>query len=191
MQELRALLASCEELAARHRAELGQYLDTKGEVIEDKLYEYNDARITTAIEASDHLDAVRARLAGLLGPPAPSPFTLTFSGLERHMGEAPTSFVVSAMDLGDALRNLARLPSWREWYLAHGGTPDGQVADVVYLPHQSHPGLPALDAYNDMRGEQESATETGSKLIPRAHPPAVTAPAPPPAPASPAARTTH
>ncbi|MEU3529086.1 hypothetical protein AB0E62_35405 [Streptomyces sp. NPDC038707] len=157
-------------------------------MVEDKLHEYNDVRITTAIEASDHLDAVRARLAALLGPPAPSPFTLTFAGLERHMGEAPTSFVVNAMDLGDALRNLARLPSWREWYLAHGGTPDGQDADVVYLPQQSHPGLPTLGAYNDMRGEQES-TETGSTLVRRAHPPAVTAPAPAPAPASPAART--
>ncbi|MFF9001566.1 hypothetical protein ACF1GW_06530 [Streptomyces achromogenes] len=159
-------------------------------MIADKLYEYNDARITTAIEASDHLGTVRARLAALLGPPAPTPFTLTFAGLERHMGEAPTSFVVNAMDLGDALRNLAGLPSWREWYLAHGGTPDGQDADIVYLPHQSHPGLPTLDAYNDMRGEQESATEMGSKLIRHARPPAEPAPAPAPAPALPAARTT-
>jgi hypothetical protein len=158
-------------------------------VIEDKLYDYNDASITTAIEASDHLGTVRARLADLLGPLAPSPFTLTFAGLERHMGEAPASFVVNAMDLGDALRILAALPSWRQWYRDHGGAPDGQDMDIVYLPQQSHPGLSTLGAYNDMRGEQESATETGSTLVRRAHLPAVTAPAPAPTPASLAART--
>ncbi|MEV6807759.1 hypothetical protein [Streptomyces sp. NPDC051132] len=162
-------------------------------MIEDNLYEYNDARITTAIEASDHLDAVRARLTDLIGPPAPSPFTLTFTGQERHMGEAPTSFVVNAMDLNDAARILAGLPSWREWYLATAGIPDGQDADIVYLSQQSHPGLPTRGEYNDLRGVQEAAGSPASAItLARPAPPTTTTgPTPALAPASPAARTTH
>ncbi|OYP14863.1 hypothetical protein CFC35_10400 [Streptomyces sp. FBKL.4005] len=181
-------------MAARHRAVLDQYRDAEGEVIEEKLREYDDARITTAIEASDHLDTVRNRLAHLLGPPAPSPFTLTFAGQERYAGEAPRSFVVNAMNLDDAARILAGLPSWHEWYLADAGAPDGRGADIIYLPEQSHPGLPTRGEYVDLRDEQEAAAlpSTGVTRTSRARLSVpVTALPLAPAPASPAARTSH
>ncbi|MFH9084201.1 hypothetical protein [Streptomyces sp. NPDC017673] len=163
-------------------------------MVEEKLREYDDARITTAIEASDHLDTVRNRLANLLGPPAPGPFTLTFAGHERHMGEAPTSFVVNAMDLDDAARILAGLPSWHEWYLADAGTPDGHGADIIYLPQQSHPGLPTRGEYADLRGEQKTTALPATGATPTSParlPVPVTSSPPAPAPASPAARTSH
>ncbi|MFE1197269.1 hypothetical protein ACFW6E_31645 [Streptomyces olivaceoviridis] len=163
-------------------------------MIEEKLREYDDARITTAIEASDHLDTVRSRLADLLGPPAPRAFTLTFAGQERHSGEAPTSFVVDALNLDDAARILAGLPSWREWYLADAGTPDGHGADIVYLPQQSHPGLPTRGEYADLRGEQKTAAlpATGAAPTSLARIPVPGTSSPPaPAPASSAARISH
>ncbi|WP_433453726.1 hypothetical protein ACQPXS_36275 [Streptomyces sp. CA-142005] len=162
-------------------------------MIEEKLREYDDARITTAIEASDHLDTVRSHLAQLLGPPGPSSFTLTFAGHERHTGDAPTSFVVNAMNLDDAARILAGLPTWHEWYLADAA-PDGQGADIIYLPEQSHPGLPTRGEYVDLRSEQEPAAPaaTGSTRTAHARPTVPAASSPPhPAPASLAARTSQ
>ncbi|CAL9364404.1 hypothetical protein SUDANB105_00734 [Streptomyces sp. enrichment culture] len=47
---------------------------------EEKQADYDEARISTALEASDHLDTVLERLVGLVGPPAPRAFTLTFAG---------------------------------------------------------------------------------------------------------------
>ncbi|MFF1280652.1 hypothetical protein ACFVY4_07705 [Streptomyces sp. NPDC058299] len=163
-------------------------------MIEEKLHEYDDARITTAIEASDHLDTVRRHLARLLGPPEPSPFTLTFAGHERHTGEAPTSFVVNAMNLDAAGRILAGLPSWHEWYLADAGTPDGQGADIIYLPEQSHPGLPTRGEYVDLRSAQVATAPPATGITRTAHarPTVPGASSPPhPAPASLAARTSH
>ncbi|MFB6750627.1 hypothetical protein ACFCX6_06790 [Streptomyces sp. NPDC056353] len=163
-------------------------------MIEEKLREYDDARITTAIEASDHLDTVRSNLARLLGPPEPSSFTLTFAGHERHTGEAPTSFVVNAMNLDDAARILAGLPTWHEWYLANARAPDGQGADIIYLPEQSHPGLPTRGEYVDLRSEQEAAAPPATGITRTAHarPTAPGASSPPhPAPAPSAARTSH
>ncbi|MCZ0990348.1 hypothetical protein [Streptomyces diastatochromogenes] len=187
------MLTSCKELADRHRAILDQYRD-EGEVIEDKYADYDEARISTAIEASDHLDTVVSHLADLIGPPKPSPFTLTFARQERQSGEAPTSFVVNAMNLDDAARILAGHPSWHEWYLDTAGTPDAKGADIVYLPEQSHPSLPTRGEYVDLRAEQERTTSPASstKQTAQARPATTLTTSPPaPAPASLAARTSH
>ncbi|GGZ40563.1 hypothetical protein [Streptomyces poonensis] len=139
--ELRGLLASCQELASRHRSRLHQYRDSDGYVIEEKYPERDDARITTAIEASDHLDTVVQRLADLAGPPAPRAFTLRPAGSERHDGQAPASFVVNAVNLDDAARVLATLPGVLDYYQADAASSE-HSADIVYVPEQSHPGLP-------------------------------------------------
>ncbi|MEV5878053.1 hypothetical protein AB0L75_28270 [Streptomyces sp. NPDC052101] len=160
-------------------------------MIEDKYPEYDDVRITTAIEASDHLDDLVIRLAVLLGPPAPRAFTLTFAGHERHIGEAPTSFVVNATSLDDAARNLALLPSWREWLLANVACDGG--ADIVYLPEQSHPGLPTRGEFADLRAEQGPVASQNASAVPASRRAAVpvTGPRPTPAPVNTAARTPH
>ncbi|MEV5506576.1 hypothetical protein [Streptomyces orinoci] len=155
-------------------------------MIEERYPEYDDARISTAIEASDHLDSVMSRLTELVGPPAPQAFTLTFAGRERHIGKAPTSFVVNACDINDAVFVLSRLPSWREWYLADAAESDNG-ADIIYLPEQSHPGLPTRGEFNDLRAEQrpaEPAHTSALATLPRSASPV-------PAPANPAARTLH
>src|SRR5207244_180999 len=126
----------------------------------------------------------------LLGPPAPRAFTLTFAGRERHEGEAPTSFVVSALTINDAVVVLSGLPSWREWYEAVAADCD-DGAGIIYLPEQSHPGLPTRGEFNDLRAEQRlDAAPRASALstIPR---PAGPVADPAPAPAKSAARTPH
>ncbi|KUN02142.1 hypothetical protein AQI95_29165 [Streptomyces yokosukanensis] len=191
LRELRDVLASCQELIARHHAALAAYLDAEGEVIEEKYPEYDDTRISTAIEASDHLHDVMIRLAVLVVPPTPRAFTLTFAGHERHIGEAPTSFVINATSLDDAALILVGLPSWHEWYLAEAAGDGG--ADIVYLPEQSHPGLPTLGEFADLRAEQRSGTSQHASAVPNSPRSAapVTSPRPTPAPANPAARTPH
>lgn len=130
------------------------------------------------------------RLADLVGPPTPRAFTLTFAGRERHDGQAPTRFVVNAANLDDAARILAGLPSWHEWYQADAACSEGG-ADVIYMPEQSHVGLPSSDHFVDLRGEQRPRPSPANATTPSAACPAapVTGPRPAPAPASPAART--
>ncbi|WP_414169095.1 hypothetical protein ACMATS_24740 [Streptoverticillium reticulum] len=62
---LQELLGDAQDLIAQHKAVLDQYRDADGNVIESRYTAYDDARITAAIEASDHLDT------RLIGPPPP------------------------------------------------------------------------------------------------------------------------
>ncbi|MEW2620894.1 hypothetical protein [Streptomyces sp. NPDC048106] len=186
VHELRSLLSSCQELTARHQTLLAPYRDPDGYVFEDQADDYDKVRIKTAVEASDHLDTVIDRLTTLVGPTAPRAFALTFAGRERHDGEAPTTFVVNATSLNDAALVLAGLPSWHEWYQSTG-------VDIVYLPEQSHPGLPTRGHFADLRSEQRTAASPPDTTLPSAARFAapVTAMPPAPTPASSAARTPH
>ncbi|MFG2703189.1 hypothetical protein [Streptomyces sp. NPDC048386] len=160
VRELRGLLASCQDLIARHQATLDQYRDADGDVIEDKYAEYEDARITTAIEASDRLDAVVERLVLLIGSPPPSTFTLTFAGPERHDGEAPTSFAIHAASLRDARRTIEQLPGFQEWWRDNAHASPGGAPDIIFLPEQSHPGLRPIGEFVDLRAEQTPRSPT-------------------------------
>jgi hypothetical protein len=177
-------------MAARHQAQLAPYLDAEGEVIEEMFADYDDARITTAIEASDQLDTVIARLTNLVGAAASGAFTLTFAGRERHDGQGPTSFVVNATSLDDAARVLAQHPDFHDWYQADAAYCE-QGADIVYLPEHSHAGLPSRGEFADLRGEYRPITSLAISTLLSPSPP----PGPliglqsAPAPASSAART--
>ncbi|MGC0328108.1 hypothetical protein RKD23_001098 [Streptomyces sp. SAI-170] len=162
----------------RHRTRLDQYRDSDGYVIEEKQADYDEARISTAFEASDHLDNVLDRLADLVGPPAPRAFTLTFAGSERHDGQAPTSFVVNAINLDDAARVLATLPGFLDWYLADAAACDHGV-DIVHVPEQSHPGVPAPGRYVDLLPEQ-GASAAPAGIGTTSTPPPAAAPSLPP-----------
>ncbi|MDF3147079.1 MULTISPECIES: hypothetical protein [unclassified Streptomyces] len=158
IQELHALLASCQDLAARHQATLEPYRDEDGSVRDDAYVDYDEARTTTAIEASDHLDTVVAQLIRLVGPPALQTFTLTFAGRERHDGERPTSFAVHATGLDEARRVIETLPGFRQWREANASdSPAITGPDLLFLPEQSHPGLRAPGEYADLRPEQPPA----------------------------------
>ncbi|MYU06133.1 hypothetical protein GTY81_20080 [Streptomyces sp. SID8366] len=126
----------------------------------DEYPRYDNVRITTAIEASDHLDTVVERLTAMVGAPRPRAFTLTFTGSTPHEDTAPTSFVVTALTLDSALQTLAVLPTWGKW-LESAGT-----EDPVHLPQQSHEGLPAHDRFTDLRGEQHPALTPSSTSRP-------------------------
>ncbi|WP_405591687.1 hypothetical protein [Streptomyces sp. NBC_01092] len=156
IRELHGLLASCQDLAARHQEVLDRYRDAEGYVRDDAHADYDEARITTAIEASDHLDAVVAQLIRLIGPPPPQTFTLTFAGRERHDGERPTSFAVYATGLDEARRVIEDLPGFQQWREANASdSPVTTGPDVVFLTEQSHPGLRAPGEYADLRPEQQ------------------------------------
>ncbi|MET9812383.1 hypothetical protein [Streptomyces sp. NPDC006355] len=175
---LHGLLASCQDLAARHQAALDQYRGADGYVREDAYAYYEDARIGTAIEASDHLDTVVAQLTRLVGPPPPRTFTLTFAGPERHDGERPTSFALWAADLHEARRVIEEIPGFQQWRQdnAPDDAPSPATPDVFFLPQQSHPGLRAPGEYVDLRPEQASSTPAATRLASPAgiRPPTVT-----------------
>ncbi|ELS55868.1 hypothetical protein [Streptomyces viridochromogenes] len=153
---LHGLLASCQDLADRHQAVLDRYRDADGYVIDDADTDYQDARITTAIEASDHLDTVIEQLTRLVGQAPPGTFTLTFAGRERHDGERPTSFAIQAASLHEARRVIEQLPGFQQWCQdnAADGAPGSAAPDVVFVRQQSHPGLRPPGEYVDLRPEQ-------------------------------------
>lgn len=178
ISELHALLAEHRDLTDRHQATLAQYRILDGDVIEDKYAEYDDARITTAIEASDRLDSLLTRLTQLVGPPPRRTYTLTFAGHERHDGDRPYSFALYAHDLQEALSVVQDLPSFRQWRdeETHDGPVDSEPA-IVLVAEQSHPGLRAPGEYIDLRPEQAAASAPGTPSPQPA--PASTPPAPP------------
>ncbi|WP_416986861.1 hypothetical protein [Streptomyces sp. T028] len=175
---LHGLLAACQDLAARHQAALDQYRDLDGYVREDAYADYEDARIVTAIEASDHLDTVVAQLIRLVGPPPPRTFTLTFAGRERHDGERPTSFALRATDLHEARCVIEQIPGFQQWCQdnAPDDAPGSAGPDVVFLSDQSHPGLRAPGEYVDLRPEQASSAPaaTGHSSPAGLRPPTIT-----------------
>ncbi|OIJ91637.1 hypothetical protein [Streptomyces colonosanans] len=159
-------------------------------MIEEHFADYDEARTSAAIEASDHLDGVVERLTALVDPSFPRAFTLTFAGRERHDGQAPISFVVTATGLDDAARVLATLPDFHAWYQADAASSE-DGADIVYVPEQSHAGIPSSGEFVDLRGAQNPAPlpPAGPTHPSRARP-AAPITGTPPAPA-PAARTSH
>ncbi|MFE2640124.1 hypothetical protein ACFXKF_36170 [Streptomyces scopuliridis] len=172
--EIHKLIALFQEQAARHEAVLERYYDSNDVWIPSKYtdrgeqvpYEYEDYKEDLDAEAYDArnmLEEVMDRLRELAGPPvAGQVFTLTVAGSERHDGEAPYLFVVSGEDIGDARRRLETLPFFREWCEEQRpwDEPDADP-DIEFLDEarDSHPGLPAAGAYNDLRREQAVLAE--------------------------------
>ncbi|MGW6454380.1 hypothetical protein ACWF94_00375 [Streptomyces sp. NPDC055078] len=162
-EEIRTLLGPLHEMHRRHQAQLGEHRTPDGEVFEDRYPQYEEARLDTAIEASDTLDLIRNRLEQLVSAPIPGPFTIALNGLERHDGERPSLWVVNGTDLASARQNLTRLPSFRQWLedtRAPGDPADR--SDVVFIPEESHPGTPPLGSYTDLRHEQNPARTAAS-----------------------------
>ncbi|MCY0954947.1 hypothetical protein [Streptomyces sp. H27-S2] len=162
--ELQALIDEARTLRAEQQAELAPYLTADGDVNEDYLREYGDARITTAIEAADRLDTLLNQLGLLTGPPARLPFTVTIAGRERHDGERPYSFAVYATGLDDALHTLPELPTFQRWLRDVGGP--STEPDVALVAEQCHPGLRAPGECIDLRAEQAARTNTRSSTVP-------------------------
>lgn len=162
--EVQTLLADARKLKADHQAQLAPYLTADGDVNEDYMREYGDARITTAIEAADRLDTLLNQLGLLTGPPARLPFTVTLAGLERHDGQRPYSFAVYATGLDDALHTLPELPTFQRWLRDVGGP--GTEPDVTLVAEQCHPGLRAPGEFIDLRAEQPAPTNTPSSTAP-------------------------
>ncbi|MBP5935413.1 hypothetical protein [Streptomyces acidiscabies] len=146
--DLHRLLTSCQDLADRHAAALAPYLDTDGSVRQDSYRDWEDERITAAIEASDHLGTVITHLTRLLTPTTLQTYTMTFAGLERRDGHKPTSFLVDAAGYDDARRTVQQLPGFREWHDAHDGT------GIEFVPSESHPGVRFPGHVVDLRPEQ-------------------------------------
>ncbi|MFG2996587.1 hypothetical protein [Streptomyces sp. NPDC048340] len=153
--EVQALTSAARTLQAEHQAQLAPYRTACGDVSEDHLREYDDARISTAIEASDYLDTLLNQLTLLTGPPVRTPFTVTIASRERHDGERPYSFALYATGLEDALRILPQLPTFQGWLReAAELASEGAEPDVTLVPEQCHPGLRAPGEYIDLRAEQ-------------------------------------
>ncbi|MGW2657031.1 hypothetical protein ACWC1D_25665 [Streptomyces sp. NPDC001478] len=152
--EIHTWLARYDRLTATHTERLSEFEN------DEEREGYADARFTNALESEDFLDRLAAHLRELVGPPVPgTPFTLTWAGPERHDGGKPHSFVVCGNDLDDARRTLVTLPFWRQWHEKQRGwnDPDGQAPDALFIADASHPGIPALAAYTDLRREQAAA----------------------------------
>ncbi|MEU9001243.1 hypothetical protein [Streptomyces sp. NPDC048551] len=153
--ELQTILAEGRTLQAEHQARLAPYLTADGEVNEEHRSDWDDARITTAIEAVDRLDTLLAQLGRLPGLTAGPPFTVTIAGSERYDGERPWSFALYATGLDDALRTLPELPAFRDWLREEAElVGPGAEPDVMLVPEGCHPGLPEPGEYIDLRAEQ-------------------------------------
>jgi hypothetical protein len=156
--EIHPLIAQFHAMSARHQRDQDQYRAPNGDVPPADLPRFDDARIEHDREAAEQLAAVMERLLELCGPPLPGrAHTLTFAGPERHDGEAPYLFVVNGENLADARRHLGALPGFREWYEQQRAWDEPETdPDVVFLAdlRHSHPGLPEVGHYNDLRREQ-------------------------------------
>jgi hypothetical protein len=173
--EMHSWLARYEVMAAKHIVNLDPYRDEDGDVIDGAYGRYDEQRFDNTIEADEFLGALAAHLRELVGPPVPgTTFTLTFAGPERHDGEKPYSFVVNGTDLDDARRTALNLPSFENWLYEQipWETDAVEELDVLFIAAQSHPGIPAWGAYNDLRREQaafladESAQESDIPALP-------------------------
>ncbi|WP_329558865.1 hypothetical protein OG711_07885 [Streptomyces uncialis] len=152
--QIRNVIGQLREMNRRHQAQLDEHrLD--GDVIEGEYAAYEDARLETAIEASDRLDRLVDELQQLITPGTEEPFTVAVCGPERHDGEAPHLFVVNSSGIEAAYAALVRLPTYREWLAdARVGGPSDYGPVVVVVPGASHPGLPAPGSFIDLRHEQ-------------------------------------
>ena len=77
-----------------------------------------------------------------------TPHTLTYKVAGQPVSY---SFVVNGSDLDDAQRNVARVPSFKEWL-------NQQAVAVTFLAASSRPGIPNDDLHHDLRTEQVAAS---------------------------------
>ncbi|MEU4347049.1 hypothetical protein [Streptomyces sp. NPDC023838] len=164
-----------QELQRRHQQRLDAHRTEDGEVIEDQYAAYDDARLETALEASDALDTLVAQLELLVADPPRRAFTLALRGPGADEGHLPWLFVVNGADLDDAYQRLSQLPSFHQWLedVRHPGT--SRQGEENLVPGQSHPGVRGPGTYIDLRLEQarvlaRRAPARGS-LLPPAPPP--------------------
>ncbi|WUH90359.1 hypothetical protein OG900_09755 [Streptomyces sp. NBC_00433] len=179
-EQLAGLLDECRVRAARRAALLAPRLDADGYVVEDQRAAYDDARITTAIEAAGWLDSLTARLAQLLAEPARSVYTLVFGVL----GDAPDSFTLYGADEDDALNTLRQLPSFLRWSEHQASaSPPGTSTVLEFHGEWPHPHLSAPGHRYDLRTEQTAAAATRPAarrpLAPTSRPPMPAATTPP------------
>ncbi|GGU55332.1 hypothetical protein GCM10010211_20040 [Streptomyces albospinus] len=173
--ELRSLLAPVQELQRRHQQRLDAHRTEGGEVFEDQYAAYDDARLETAIEASDALDTLVAQLELLVADPPRRAFTLALRGPGADEGNLPWLFVVNGDDLDDAYQKLSQLPSFHLWLedVRRPGTSRHGEEDL--LADQSHPGVRGPGTYIDLRREQARVlarrAPARSPLVPPAPPP--------------------
>ncbi|MFI1013094.1 MULTISPECIES: hypothetical protein [Streptomyces] len=161
--EIRALLGPLREMHHRHQARLDEHR-ADGYVVEERYPEYEEARLETAIEASDTLDAVRNRLERLAAAHPQHTFTLAFTGPGHVDGASPWLFAVHGTDLTSAHQALLQLPSFRQW-VADTRRPDDEpdaTSNAVFIPEQSHPGTAAPGTFNDLRHEQSWSLPSGT-----------------------------
>ncbi|WP_372412627.1 hypothetical protein [Streptomyces luteireticuli] len=164
LAEVHLLIRARQEMKARQDEFLAGFKDADGVVIPALQDAWAEIRTDCLMDTERHLDALIARLTELFGPPLPGhAFSLTFAGPERYDGEAPYTWVVNGDDLDSARRNLAALPSFREWFeeQASWDEPD-EDPDVLFRSETkySHPGIPDVGCYNDLRREQAAALDT-------------------------------
>ncbi|MBT2509228.1 hypothetical protein J7I98_25765 [Streptomyces sp. ISL-98] len=181
IDDIQALLDPLRQMHRRHQAALDEHRTKDGYVIEGHHAAYEEARYTTAIEASDTLDTIRNRLERLIAAPAHRAFTIALKGPGHDEGASPWLFVVNATDLDDAHRTLTQLPSYKNWLVdtrAPGDTDSASNADVV--SDHSHVGTRAPGTYLDLRQEQEQilASRTASRSVPAPPPPGPSSAAP-------------
>lgn len=153
-EQLAGLLDECRERAARRCALLTTHRDADGYVVEDQRAAYDDARLTTAIEAADWLDTLTTHLERLAAEPPRSVYTLVFGVL----GDAPDSFTLYGADEDDALTTLRQLPSFLRWSRnqAQAGPP-GTSTVLEFHGEWTHPALSAPGHRHDLRAEQTTA----------------------------------
>ncbi|MFD9817475.1 hypothetical protein [Streptomyces violascens] len=173
--ELSALLAPIKDMQRRHRQRLDTHRDNNGEVIEGEYAAYDDARLETAIEASDALDGFVAQLEVLVTSPPQRAFTLALRSGGHDEGNAPWLFVVNGTDADDAYESLSQLPSFRAWLEDTHPLDGPRDGGGDLIADQSHPGMRPPGTYIDLRGEQ--ARIKAERTPPRSP---QTLPAPPP-----------
>ncbi|MCL2729709.1 MAG: hypothetical protein FWE15_06750 [Actinomycetia bacterium] len=151
--QLAGLLDECRVRVARREALLAPHLDADGHVVEDHAA-YDDARITTAIEAANWLDSLTARLEQLVAEPPRSVYTLVFGPL----GQAPDSFTLHGADEDDALNTLRQLLSFLHWSRnqAQAGPPSTSTV-LEFHGKWTHPHLSAPGHRYDLRAEPAAA----------------------------------
>ncbi|WP_367435105.1 hypothetical protein [Streptomyces celluloflavus] len=177
IDEIQALLDPLRTMHRRHQDALDKHRTADGEITEEEYADYEEARQTTAIEASDTLDTVVKRLELLVAAPAHRAFTIALKGPGHAEGANPSLFVVNGTDIDDAHRRLAQLPSFRRW-LADIRNPEatGPSTDADVVRDQSHAGTRAPGTYSDLRNEQARLLAASSASRPT---PALPLPGPP------------
>ncbi|MFD4933486.1 hypothetical protein [Streptomyces virginiae] len=71
-----AAIAAYRAMDARHRVALNTYTDEDGDIPENAMPAYNEARFTYALEADEHLHAVMSELTDAFGLPTGQPVTV-------------------------------------------------------------------------------------------------------------------